>query len=95
MAGLPVSGKIIISNSGQIAIYNQKVTIGAESFEKTFDLAVLAPNASFSQDFYFPTKWNQTKNYNIELVYNNQAVDFEVQTQSFYIYLIKSLQKWF
>jgi hypothetical protein len=95
MAGLPVSGKIVISNSGQIAIYNQKATIKTKGFEKTFGLAVLPPYASFSQDFYFPTKWNQTKNYNIELVYNNQAVDFEVQTQSFYIYLIKSLQKWF
>ena len=95
MAGLLISGKVVIKNSGQIAIYNQTATIRAEGFEKTFDLTVLPPYASFSEDFSFSSQWNQTKKYTLELVYNNQAVDFEVQTQSFYIYLIKSLQKWF
>ena len=62
LSGIPISGQIILHNTGNVAVYNQTVELNSDHFslpENSWTISNLPPYASYAIDFELPaTAWN-------------------------------------
>jgi len=64
LAGMPITGKIILENTGNVAVYQQTIKLKSDNFSlptDTWNIASLPPYSRHTIEFELPaTAWNQT-----------------------------------
>ncbi len=64
LAGMPITGKIILENTGNVAVYQQTINLKSDNFSlptNTWTIASLPPYSRHTIEFELPaTAWNQT-----------------------------------
>ncbi len=62
ISGMPVKGQVLVKNTGNIALYNQKIELNSEHFdleESNFNLAIIPPFSTKTIDFTLnATDWH-------------------------------------
>ncbi|NMC36645.1 transglutaminase domain-containing protein [Candidatus Beckwithbacteria bacterium] len=88
LAGLPVEGEILISNTGNVALYDLPVVVnlsknGQQQIEKDYSIAVLPPFATYTFHYSQKTNWQTdggSYQLNVSVLEAQQSQNFELKT---------------
>lgn len=94
VSGLPIRGKITLTNTGQGAYHQQTLVVTANSWEKKEELAVLPPFAEYTTEINLPTKWNTSQEQILTITFGGQQATYPVRVIPAHQYLWEQLKLW-